>query len=115
MREAIRPTILSISPDFGILLSRTQILRSAGYEVIAALNRHVAVLAAANHAVDLALVCHAFPTDESESLEHDLRTVHPGVAVLQLHDFDSLQMREDGLGPQMLLQMVKAALSQRVR
>ena len=42
-REAARQTILSLSPDSGLLLSRTQLLKSAGYDVIAAPNRQLAI------------------------------------------------------------------------
>jgi DNA-binding NtrC family response regulator len=114
-RQAARYTILSVSPDPGLLLSRSQVLKSAGYDVIAAINRRVAIVAAANRAVDLAILCHAFSEEESDSIEHDLHTVHPGMAVLQLHDHERMEMREQGLGPELFLHMVRAALTCRAR
>jgi hypothetical protein len=114
-RSIPRPTILSVSPDPGLLFSRTQILKSSGYQVIAAMNRHVAVLAAANHGVDLAILCHALDREEVEEIEHDLLIVHPGLAILQLQDYERMEVREYGLSPELLLQMVGAALTARAK
>lgn len=112
-RGDVRQTLLSVSPDPRLLISRTQVLRSAGYEVIAAIDRHVAVIAAANRSVDLAILCHAFSEDESESIEHDLRMVHPGVVVLQLQQVRGLKSKGQSLDPDVLLQKVRDALSGR--
>src|SRR4051812_40982948 len=114
MAPAVKPTILCASPDPGLLVSRSQILKYDGYDVIAAVNRHVAVLAAANHQVDLALICYAFPRDEAEGLEHDLLTVSPRLGVIRLKDFDDMEMKEEGHSPELLRHLVRAALSTHV-
>lgn len=110
----VKPTILCVSPDLGLLISRSQILRHAGYDVIAAVNRHIAVLAVANHQVDLALLCYAFPRDEAEQIEHDLLTISPQLSIVQLQDYDGMEMKEEAHSPEMLRHLVRAALSTHV-
>jgi len=109
--RTVKSTILCASPDPGLLIARAQILKLDGYEVIAAVNRHIAVLAAANHQVDLALICFAFALEESEELEHDLLTVSPTLAVVKLQDYDGMRMKQEGHSPELLRQLVRAALS----
>ena len=110
----MRTTILCVSPDPGLLISRSQILRHDGYEVIAAVNRHVAILAAANHQVDLALICYAFQNNEAEALEHDLLTVRPGLGIVLLQNYEGMTMNEEGNSPEMLRHLVRAALGTHV-
>jgi hypothetical protein len=110
-RALVRPTILSVSPDAGLLFARTQILKNAGYDVIAAMNRHVAIVAAANHALDLALLCNAFREEEAESIEHDLFVVCPQLAVLQLGELLRSAGSGQDLSPEQLLLAVRASLT----
>ena len=111
--RAVPPTILSVSHDPGLLVARTQVLKSSGYDVIAALDKHVAILAAANHVVDLALLCYSIQIDEAEAIEHDLALVRPGLFILRLQDYEPLDVREYGFSPEYLLQLVRAALTSR--
>lgn len=113
MREAKAVTILSVGLDDGLLNSRNAVLRHAGYHVIAARNRHEAIMAAADSGIEIAVICFSFPSDEAHKLAHDLEVVNPHLHAMVLNDFDSLTLREEASRPDFLLHMIRAALTPR--
>ena len=84
--------IVYIAVDVARLVSRVQLLKSAGYAVIATTSRHVAVLAAGDHGIDGVIVCDSLSPGEDESLAYGLAIVAPRTAVLRVRE-----LTDDGL------------------
>lgn len=106
-------TILSVGTDPGLLNSRNAVLRHAGYHVVCARSRHEAVMAVADSAIEVAVICFSIPADEAHKLAHDLEIVNPRVRVLVLNDFESMALREEATSPAFLLHMIRASLAPR--
>src|SRR3954468_19789151 len=112
VRKPLEHTILCFSPVARLLFSRSQLLKSAGYEVISAMDRNVAVMAVANFSVDLAVLCDSLAQSEAESIEHDLLTIHPSLVVLQLGEVGNVPFDEP-LTPERFISVVGSALTPR--
>lgn len=113
MGDSRATTILSVGLDEALLSSRNVVLRHAGYHVVSARSRHEAIMAAADAAIEIAVICFSFPNDEAQKLAHDLEVVNPHLRAMVLNDFDNLALREEATRPDFLLHMVRAVLAPR--
>lgn len=78
--------ILQIAYSEGLLVTRAELLRSRGYEVVSALGNHAAKqLLSVGGSYDLFVVGHAAPQHERESIVQWLKTGFPGVKILALN------------------------------
>jgi hypothetical protein len=104
------PVLLSVGYDLSLLLTRNELLRSGGFTVVPAINRHQAILAAANQPVVAAILCHSISAQDAANLAHDLDIVRPGMTILRLRDYPDLSLREAAVSSELVLQMVRAAV-----
>jgi len=103
--------VLSIGADADVLAARNSVLTHAGFRVGIADNRHEAILSAASHEFDIAIICWTFLPDDQSRLLHDLEIVSPRTRVLVLSCPNTPALLPDAADPGLLLQMVRARIA----
>src|SRR5581483_8886080 len=73
--------------------------------------RQAAILSAASHKFDIAIICWTFLPDDQSRLLHDLEIVSPRTRVLVLSCPNTPALLPDAADPSLLLQMVRARIA----
>src|SRR5258706_10795077 len=103
-------SILSIGYDGPLLDSRNSILRSNGFRVARARNRHEAVMLCGAGPFDLVLLCNSIPPADAKRLHRDIEIMRPRVSIFNFAIWDEIGLPRD---PEPLLRAVQGVFNRR--
>ena len=104
--------LLSVGLDRELMISRTYVLKSAGYDVIEALTIADAWHKLRKIEFDLVILCHTVPREERRRMAMEAKARKPRVPILALHAGPDYMSEADACidnlsGPQALLEWIK--------